>query len=51
MRIVPAALVAAIVAALFALGAGPAAAEQVTPDHAVDTRSASAGALVDNRDM
>ncbi|NUU21307.1 MAG: hypothetical protein HOV68_07295 [Streptomycetaceae bacterium] len=49
MRIVPAALVAATAAVLLALGAGSAAAEQVTPDHtvAVDTASTS----YDNRDM
>ncbi|XVS65672.1 hypothetical protein ACQPYE_06320 [Actinosynnema sp. CA-299493] len=54
MRIVPAALVAATAAALLALGAGPAAAEQVTPDHAVAASSQSQAQFQtseDNRDM
>ncbi|MEV8439539.1 hypothetical protein AB0425_19370 [Actinosynnema sp. NPDC051121] len=57
MRIVPAALVAATAAALLALGAGPAAAEQVTPDHTVAVDSshslaqAQSSVLDDNRDM
>lgn len=56
MRIVPAALVAATAAALLALGAGPAAAEQVTPDQSVVQSSKSYGQpqtaeLQDNRDM
>lgn len=54
MRIVPAALVAATAAALLALGAGPAAAEQVTPDHTVavdSTQSQAQGQTSDNRDM
>ncbi|MFD0204473.1 MULTISPECIES: hypothetical protein [Saccharothrix] len=49
MRIVPAALVAVAAAALLALGAGSAAAEQVTPDHTVAVASTSV--LNDNRDM
>ncbi|GAB3005195.1 hypothetical protein AB0K14_10930 [Actinosynnema sp. NPDC050801] len=49
MRIVPAALVAVAAAALLALGAGSAAAEQATPDHAVAVAGSSI--LVDNRDM
>ncbi|MGM1065550.1 hypothetical protein [Saccharothrix sp. Mg75] len=57
MRIVPAALVAAIAAALLALGAGSAAAEQPTPDHdpvaAVSKSLALPQAIAaeDNRDM
>lgn len=56
MRIVPAALVAATAAALLALGAGPAAAEQVTPDHTVAIGSSplappQSSELLDNRDM
>ena len=55
VRIVPAALVAATAAALLALGAGPAAAEQVTPDHTVAADSSRASAQLqtseDNRDM
>ncbi|QQQ77529.1 hypothetical protein IOD16_03105 [Saccharothrix sp. 6-C] len=53
MRIVPAALVAAIAAALLALGAGPAAAEQVTPDLAVASSPSPAQFQTseDNRDM
>ncbi|WP_153277908.1 hypothetical protein [Saccharothrix syringae] len=56
MRIVPAALVAATAAALLALGAGPAAAAQVTPDHTVvDVRGSLTPPLMsvaeDNRDM
>ncbi|WP_157620420.1 hypothetical protein [Saccharothrix sp. NRRL B-16348] len=53
MRIVPAALVAATAAALLALGAGPAAAVQATPDHtvAVDSSQISAQSAEDNRDM
>ncbi|MFE2755906.1 hypothetical protein ACFXGA_28285 [Actinosynnema sp. NPDC059335] len=45
---IPAALVAVAAAALLALGAGSAAAEQVTPDHTVAVASAN---LDDNRDM
>lgn len=57
MRIVPAALVAATAAALLALGAGPAAAEQVTPDHDVAVENSQplavsqTGDANDNRDM
>ncbi|MFD1147407.1 hypothetical protein [Saccharothrix hoggarensis] len=57
MRIIPAALVAAAAAALLALGAGPAAAEQATPDHTVAAGSSQSFAqapsddLQDNRDM
>lgn len=56
MRIIPAALVAAIAAALLALGAGPAAAAQVTPDHTVVDVSKSfaypsTSEVEDNRDM
>ncbi|MER5263603.1 hypothetical protein ABTZ99_16190 [Actinosynnema sp. NPDC002837] len=55
MRIVPAALVAATAAALLALGAGPAAAEQVTPDRTVAVDSSLTLAQLqtseDNRDM
>ena len=57
MRIVPAALVAAIAAALLALGAGPAAAAEVSPAHdqVVAASKSSAYSQVvhaeDNRDM
>lgn len=48
MRMIPAALVAVAAAALLALGAGSAAAEQVTPDHTVAVAGLN---LDDNRDM
>ncbi|MEU4744241.1 hypothetical protein AB0G02_27780 [Actinosynnema sp. NPDC023658] len=56
MRIVPATLVAVAATALLALGAGSAAAEQVTPDHTVAVDSSQALAqsqtsVLDNRDM
>jgi hypothetical protein len=57
VRIVPAALVAATAAAMLALGAGPAAAEQVTPDHTVAVDNSQSLAVPqtsdsnDNRDM
>ena len=56
VRIIPAALVAATAAALLALGAGPAAAEQVTPDHTAAVASSQTPAqfrtsVEDNRDM
>ncbi|MBB5808082.1 hypothetical protein F4560_007850 [Saccharothrix ecbatanensis] len=56
MRIIPAALVAATAAALLALGAGPAAAEEVTPDRTIavassQTLSQSGTSSLYNRDM
>jgi hypothetical protein len=56
VRIIPAALVAATAAALLALGAGPAAAEEVTPDHTVavdgsQTLAQSWSSSLYNRDM
>ncbi|WP_447006031.1 hypothetical protein ACRAKI_05910 [Saccharothrix isguenensis] len=56
MRIIPAALAAATAAALLALGAGPAAAEEVTPDHTVvvdssQTLAQSWSSSLSNRDM
>ncbi|MFE9746253.1 hypothetical protein FHX81_3087 [Saccharothrix saharensis] len=48
MRIIPAALVAVAAAALLALGAGSAAADQATPDHTVAVASTN---VDDNRDM